>query len=56
MNDKITATREGIIKQYQDSGITVILEIPTPNEKRDKTGIDDIKRILNNELLLQIGN
>ena len=56
LEDKIITTKKGIIRQYQDSGIRVVVEIPIANEQRDKDRIDDIKKMLNSELLLQINN
>ncbi len=56
LDDKIITTKKGIIRQYQDSGIRVVVEIPMANEQRDKDRIDDIKKMLNSELLLQISN
>ncbi len=43
-----------IIHKYQDYNIKVIIEIPVQNEERDTDLINDIKKIMNNELLSQI--
>lgn len=43
-----------IIHKYHDCDIKVIIEIPMQNEERDKDIIKEIKKIMNNELLLQI--
>lgn len=43
-----------IIHKYYDCDIKVIIEIPMQNEERDKDIIKEIKKIMNNELLLQI--
>lgn len=43
-----------VIHTYQYGGIKVIVEIPVPDKKRDEDGIEDIKRIMNNELILQL--
>lgn len=56
LNHEIIAAKEGIVKQYEDSGIKVIVEIPMSVEERDRNGMKAIKRMLNNELLLQISN
>lgn len=43
-----------IIHKYQDYNIKVIIEIPVQNQERDTDLINDIKKIMNNELLSQI--
>lgn len=43
-----------IIHKYHDYDIEVIIEVPMKNEERDKDIIKEIKKIMNNELLLQI--
>ncbi|MCX4326026.1 MAG: hypothetical protein OSJ45_01875 [Lachnospiraceae bacterium] len=43
-----------IIHKYHDCDIKVIIEIPKQNEERDNDIIKEIKKIMNNELLLQI--
>lgn len=43
-----------IIHKYQDCNIKVIIEIPVQNKANDIDIINDIKQIMNNELLLQI--
>lgn len=39
---------------YKEDDIEVVIEIPSINMVRDKDKIDEIKTIMNNELLLQI--
>ena len=39
---------------YKEDDIEVVIEIPSINMVRDKDKIDEIKTIINNELLLQI--
>ena len=39
---------------YKEDDIEVVIEIPSINIVRDKDKIDEIKTIMNNELLLQI--
>lgn len=39
---------------YKDEDIEVIIEIPPINKKRDEDKINEIKKIMNNELLSQL--
>ena len=39
---------------YKEDDIEVVIEMPSINMVRDKDKIDEIKTIMNNELLLQI--
>lgn len=39
---------------YKEDNIEVVIEIPSINIKRDTDKINEIKTIMNNELLLQI--
>lgn len=48
------ASHKKIVQQYIEDEIKITIEMPEPNKDRDREAIDEIRSIMNNELLLQI--
>lgn len=46
--------KEKIVHKYNENDIEIIIEIPTENNEEDKKCIEDITRMMNDELLLQL--
>ncbi len=42
------------IQVYRESNMDVVIEIPVPDKERDRECIEDIKKIMSDELLFQI--
>lgn len=51
-NNKVLPKK--IVEQYIENGIKIMIEMPEPNEERDKEVIEEVRNIMNNELLLQM--
>ena len=54
MNKIDSSVDNKIIHRYQNEGISVVIEMPKENDSQCKDLMDDIRDIMNNELLLQI--
>ncbi len=42
------------IQVYRESNMDVVIEIPVPDKERDRECIEDIKKIMSDELMFQI--
>lgn len=51
-NNKVLPKK--IVEQYIENGIKIKIEMPEPNEERDKEVIEEVRNIMNNELLMQM--